>query len=82
MSKLEAFSKTRLPISLSRTLGTSARSPQGGALAATLTVPCPLVGDEVLLQRCLFCDRSEELFRDPLDGSLSLCCRLPAATGF
>ena len=48
------------------------------ASAATLTVTCPLSGEEVILQRCAFCECSEGLYLNPLDDTLSLRCHVRA----
>ena len=79
MSNVEEVDGTHLPVGLTRSTALDARGSENELLAARLTVPCPGVGEQVLLQRCPFCPRSDGLFVDPMDGSLKLRCYLPAA---
>ena len=51
------------------------------ARAAQLTVTCPLTGADVIVQRCAFCERSEGLDLNAIDGSLTLRCRLHGRKG-
>jgi len=81
MSNAEEVYETHLPVGLSRSAELNARGTENEMVAARLTAPCPVVGEQVLLQRCAFCPRSEGLFLDPMDGSLNLRCRLPAESG-
>ena len=78
MNNLEERSSIHLPVTLSGAAGSHPTRSSNGLFAGTLTVPCPVTGDQVLLQRCAFCARSDGLFLDPADGSLTLRCRLPA----
>ena len=77
MNDFEETSLVSLPVSLCSTTGSGPTRTSDGVLAGILTVPCPMVGDQVLLQRCAFCARNEGLLLDPADGSVSLRCRLP-----
>jgi len=77
MNDFEETSLVNLPVSLCSPTGSETTRTSDGVLAGTLTVPCPMSGDQVLLQRCAFCARSEGLLLDPMDGSVSLRCRLP-----
>lgn len=77
MNKREERSSMHLPVTLSGAAGCPATRSSDGLLAGTLTVPCPVTGDQVLLQRCAFCARSDGLFLDPAEGSLTLRCRIP-----
>ena len=74
-------SSVQLPVSLSGAKGSLLTRSNNGLLAGTLTVPCPMTGARVLLQRCAFCARSEGLFLDPTDGSLNLRCRVTEPEG-
>ena len=78
MNHSEKTPPTHLPVSLSSTSEAGALRNKDGLLAGTLTVHCPVTAEQVLLQRCAFCARSDGLFLDPSDGSLTQSCRLPA----
>jgi hypothetical protein len=77
MNHVEDDASMHLPVILSGAANSGATRSRDGLLEGTLTVACPVTGSLVLLQRCAFCAHSEGLFRDAIDGALTLRCRLP-----
>jgi hypothetical protein len=78
MNNQEKNAALYLPVYLSGATDAPRTRSSDGMLAGTLTVPCPVTGHRVLLQRCAFCARSDGLFLDPEHASLTLRCHLPA----